>query len=232
MSTDGEVNKRNLNLNDNLSHNDKTISRSANPTIHVQLPDSSTKVTIKEDLATVEGDGGGALTNCNLNSNAASGGHSPNLKVTFGGGRNRGDLHLFRAPSPVSSEQQFYLALPSANSGRSCSGSVSGRYSIAGATDGSTYYTDEKMLIKSLEVLANALGFKKSFSTNDILGIENEKFGPNHVIKSLQRSQSVMKLSEVAPLARIEASSRSLSTWVAVGDTSATTQLPSPQVGK
>ena len=92
---------------------------------------------------------------------------------------------------------------------------------------------DEKTLIKFLEIRADALGIKKSFSTNDILGICLDKKGQgahSSAQMSLQRSQSEMKLSEVAPLARIEASSRSLSTWVAVGDTSATTQLPSPQV--
>ena len=79
---------------------------------------------------------------------------------------------------------------------------------------------------RSFEVLANAIGFKKSFSTSDILGIEASEptpFLPN-------RSHSDVQLSEAAIMFRLEASSRSLSTWVAVGDTSATTQLPSPQV--
>ncbi len=47
----------------------------------------------------------------------------------------------------------------------------------------------------------------------------------------LQRSQSDMHISDLIPMTKLEANSRSLSTWVAVGDTSATTQLPSPQVG-
>ena len=152
--------------------------------------------------------------------------------MSFGSGR-RGDLHLFRAPSPISSEQQFFLTLPQAgHSGRSCTGSVSEQLSIGGDVG---IYTDEKILIKSLELLADALGFKKSFSTNDILGIGLDKNGGsshNPAQVSLHRSQSEMKLSDVAPLARIEASSRSLSTWVAVGDTSATTQLPSPQASQ
>ena len=84
------------------------------------------------------------------------------------------------------------------------------------------------ILFRSFEVLANAIGFKKSFSTSDILGIEASQpppFLPN-------RSHSDIQLSEAAILFRLEASSRSLSTWVAVGDTSATTQLPSPQVSR
>lgn len=210
-----------------------TISNnSPNPAILVQLPDSSTKVFIKEeDSATVDTEENASSINLNLNNSTGTGlGLSSNLRVSFGSGR-RGDLHLFRAPSPISSEQQFFLSLPQAgHSGRSCTGSVSEQLSIGGDVG---IYTDEKILIKSLELLADALGFKKSFSTNDILGIGLDKYGGNSHYPaqvSLHRSQSEMKLSDVLPLARIEASSRSLSTWVAVGDTSATTQLPSPQV--
>lgn len=79
---------------------------------------------------------------------------------------------------------------------------------------------------RSFQVLANAIGFKKSFSTSDILGIETSQSRPYLI----NRAHSDVQLSDVAPLFRLEASSRSLSTWVAVGDTSATTQLPSPQV--
>ena len=82
---------------------------------------------------------------------------------------------------------------------------------------------------RSFEVLADAIGFKKSFSTSDILGIESGVNRPPG-LSQLLRSHSDMQLGEAAPLFRLEASSRSLSTWVAVGDTSATTQLPSPQV--
>ena len=210
-------------------------NNSSNPAILVQLPDSSTKVIIKEeDSATVENaEENTSQININVTNTTtgALGGHSTGLRVSFGGGR-RGDLNLFRAPSPISSEQQLYLALPQAHSGRSCTGSISDQLSNGGDA---VNYPDEKMLIKSLELLADALGFKKSFSTNDIIGIGFDKKGPNDIHHnpthaSLQRSQSDMRLSDVAPLARIEASSRSLSTWVAVGDTSATTQLPSPQV--
>ena len=84
---------------------------------------------------------------------------------------------------------------------------------------------------RSFEVLANAIGFKKSFSTSDILGIESSaQYSSNKPFFNLNRSHSEIQLSNYAPLFRLEASSRSLSTWVAVGDTSATTQLPSPQV--
>ena len=211
-------------------------NNTTNPSILVQLPDSSPNVNIKEEgSATVDVEENASSVNLTLSNNttAIGGlGHSSNLRVSFGGGQ-RGDLHLFRAPSPISSEQQFYLALPqAAHSGRSCTGSISEQLSVGGDVG---IYSDEKMLIKSLELLANALGVKKSFSTNDILGIGLDKKGRgsrhNPAQKSFQRSQSDMKLSDIAPLARIEASSRSLSTWVAVGDTSATTQLPSPGVG-
>ena len=228
MSTIEDVQNPHLStLNNPITHNN---SGSTNPEILVQLPDS--KVVIKEeDSATVETE----KTHFNRNFHTPTEGglsHSSNLRVSFGSGR-RGDLHLVRAPSPIASDQHLFLALPpNSHSGRSHTGSVSEQFSI-GPDVGS--YTDEKLLIKSLELLADALGFKKSFSTNDILGIGLERKNvssnnPAHM--SLQRSQSDMKISDVAPLARIEASSRSLSTWVAVGDTTATTQLPSPQVSK
>ena len=205
---------------------------SSNPAIHLQLPDSSTNVVIKDDSATTKTDK--IQAKCNYIAIAGdSGSQSSNLRVSFGG-NCKGELHLFRSASPIASEKQFHLALPPVrHSGRSCSGSVSEQFSVGADANN---YTDEKALIKSLELLADALGFKKSFSTSDILGIGFDKndgcctSGENQVQKLLQRSQSDMQLSDAAPLARIEASSRSLSTWVAVGDTSATTQLPSPQV--
>ena len=64
-----------------------------------------------------------------------------------------------------------------------------------------------------------------------ILGIETSaQYSSSKPFFNLNRSHSEIQLSNYAPLFRLEASSRSLSTWVAVGDTSATTQLPSPQV--
>ena len=225
--------QENMNLidtNDSLTCN-SVSSNQSNPAILVQLPDSSTKVIIKEeDSATVDAEENASSVNFNLSNNVTCLGNSSNLRVSFGSGR-RTDLQLFRAPSPISTDQQFFLTLPqTGHSGRSCTGSISEQLSIGGDVG---ICADEKTLIKSLEILADALGVKKSFSTNDILGICLDKKGQgahSSAQMSLQRSQSEMKLSEVAPLARIEASSRSLSTWVAVGDTSATTQLPSPQV--
>ena len=223
-------NMNSIETNDSMTCN-SVSSNQSNPAILVQLPDSSTKVIIKEeDSATVDAEENASSVNFNLSNNVTCLGNSSNLRVSFGSGR-RTDLQLFRAPSPISTDQQFFLTLPqTGHSGRSCTGSISEQLSIGGDVG---ICADEKTLIKSLEILADALGVKKSFSTNDILGICLDKKGQgahSSAQMSLQRSQSEMKLSEVAPLARIEASSRSLSTWVAVGDTSATTQLPSPQV--
>ena len=55
-----------------------------------------------------------------------------------------------------------------------CPRSGRGGSTVSMLEDVSGYgYVDERVLIKSFEALANALGFKKkSFSTNDILGIE------------------------------------------------------------
>ena len=170
-------------------------NNSSTPAILLQLPDSSTRVVIKEDSATVETEE--AQAKCNLNAiTGGSSSHSSNLRVSFGS-NCKGDLHLFRASSPMVSEQQFYLALPPAShSGRSCSGSVSEQFSIGADANN---YTDERVLIKSLELLADALGFKKSFSTNDILGIGIDKRGggyaggENQAQKLLQKK---VKLNE------------------------------------
>lgn len=95
---------------------------------------------------------------------------APLLRVSFSGTK-RSELSLFRASSPASGSfepQLHHLSIPSARSGR-------GGSTISMLEDVSGYgYVDEKVLIRSFESLANALGFKKkSFSTNDILGIEN-----------------------------------------------------------
>ena len=136
-------------------------------------------------------------------------------------------------------DQNFYLALPSSRrkGGSSGSPSISDRGPSFG-DQGSVCATDEKALIQSLEVLAKIVGFKKSFSTNDILGIEDGFSQRNNcqygALRILQRSQSDMHLLQMCDklefTSRLDPNSRSLSTWVAVGDTSATTQLPSPQV--
>ena len=155
----------------------------------------------------------------------ASGGGPGSAKSGSGSKVVSNDLQPLRASSPALSEHQFYLALPSAASGRrSCT-------SIAeNAADGRHQF-DEKAMIRSLEIMAKIVGFKKSFSTNDIVGIDRMKGRQS----SLQRSQSDVHLVQVCDrlefTSRLDPNSRSLSTWVAVGDTSVTTQLPSPQVG-
>ena len=136
-------------------------SKHNRPTIHVQL-----------DVKSQEPDDGGG-------GNHSTGDNPPPyLRVSFSGAK-RSDLSLFRSPSPAtgsaSGESQFHhLSIPSA---RSCRGGST----ISMIEDVSGYgYVDEKVLIKSFESLANALGFKKkSFSTNDILGIENFADAPS-----------------------------------------------------
>ena len=131
---------------------DVPASKQSRPTIHVQL-----------DVKSQEPDDGGGTNPATAAETAP-----PYLRVSFSGTK-RSDLSLFRAPSPAASgEHTFHhLSLPSARSGR-------GGSTISMVEDVSGYgYVDEKVLIKSFEALANALGFKKkSFSTNDILGIE------------------------------------------------------------
>ena len=116
-------------LNNPITHNN---SSSSNPEILVQLPDSSTKIVIKEeDSATVETEKTLLSFNRNFHTTTEGGlSHSSNLRVSFGSGR-RGDLHLVRAPSPIASDQHLFLALPpTSHSGRSHTGSVSEQFSI------------------------------------------------------------------------------------------------------
>ena len=141
-------------MEDSLGY-EAVLNNSSNPAIHLHLPDSSTNVVIKDDSAATKTDE--IQVKCNLNAIAGdSSGQSSNLRVSFGSNCKR-ELHLFRAASPIASEKQFHLALPPVrHSGRSCSGSVSEQFSIG---EDANNYTDEKALIKSLELLADALGF-------------------------------------------------------------------------
>ena len=65
-------------------------------------------------------------------------------------------------------EHQFYLALPSAKSGRR-------QPSAAAASATQEHrFADERAMIRSLQIMSRVMGFQKSFSTNDILGIDRQ----------------------------------------------------------
>lgn len=90
-------------------------------------------------------------------------------------------------------------------------------------------------MIRSCAALSSALGLQKSFSTSDISQLPSPEDAPvppsprcavsELVLNSLQKSGFLGDHS------RLDHTSRSCSTWVAVGDVASTSQLPSPHGG-
>ncbi|KAL3279734.1 hypothetical protein HHI36_017243 [Cryptolaemus montrouzieri] len=97
------------------------------------------------------------------------------------------------------------------------------------------WFEEETELIRSCAALSSAVGLQKSFSTSDISQLPSPEDGPNLpgfrnavselALNSLQRSGFLLEN------ARLDYTSRSCSTWVAVGDIASTSQLPSPHGG-
>lgn len=97
------------------------------------------------------------------------------------------------------------------------------------------WFEEESELIRSCAALSSAVGLQKSFSTSDISqlpypdGVSSIQSLRNAVseiaLNSLQRSGFLLEN------ARLDYTSRSCSTWVAVGDIASTSQLPSPHGG-
>ena len=125
-----------------------------------------------------------------------------------GGGLSRGP-----SPSPLPSHR---LSVPHHGSHRSRPSSA----------DPSSPWLDEgNDLIRSCGALSKVLGLQRSFSCGDIQDLE--------LPASLQQSRSDSWLLHCEDYAwgRLDPSSRSLSTWVAVGDVEeVNSQLPSPHV--
>ncbi|CAH0553439.1 unnamed protein product [Brassicogethes aeneus] len=97
------------------------------------------------------------------------------------------------------------------------------------------WFEEETELIRSCAALSSAVGLQKSFSTSDISQLPSPDDGPtvpglrnavsDLALNSLQRSGFILEN------ARLDQTSRSCSTWVAVGDIASTSQLPSPHGG-
>lgn len=110
------------------------------------------------------------------------------------------------------------------------------RLAVPGCSDGGGKTTDiwseeENDLIKNFGALFKFLGLPKSFSTSDI---NTSLLHPDSGKPPLRKSNSEMDLSQVRCSdvifrTHFGPTSRSCSTWVAVGDVSSTSQLPSPQ---
>ncbi|KAF6200276.1 hypothetical protein GE061_006579 [Apolygus lucorum] len=92
------------------------------------------------------------------------------------------------------------------------------------------WFEEENEVIRSCAAISSALGLQKSFSTSDISQLPS----PTEVTDSLKPAVSDIALSRTQRYSymagdnRLEASSRSCSTWVAVGDVTSASQLPSP----
>lgn len=97
------------------------------------------------------------------------------------------------------------------------------------------WFEEETEIIRNCAVLSSAVGLQKSFSTSDISqlsspdNVPNASFVHNAVseltLSTLQRSNYLLENG------RLDHTSRSCSTWVAVGDIASTSQLPSPHGG-
>lgn len=90
-------------------------------------------------------------------------------------------------------------------------------------------YEEENEAIRNCGALSSMLGLMRSFSTSDL----DQKILSASEKEGLRSSVSEMVLNSWKhydmPYGRLEYTSRSCSTWVAVGDVSTTSQLPSPQ---
>ncbi|CAB0016697.1 unnamed protein product [Nesidiocoris tenuis] len=92
------------------------------------------------------------------------------------------------------------------------------------------WFEEGNEVIKSCAALSSALGLQKSFSTSDISQLSSPTENAEHLRPAvsdiaLSRTQ---RYSYMTGDGRLEASSRSCSTWVAVGDVTSASQLPSP----
>ncbi|XP_066153118.1 uncharacterized protein [Euwallacea fornicatus] len=98
------------------------------------------------------------------------------------------------------------------------------------------WFEEETELIRSCAALSSAVGLQKSFSTSDISQLPSPDEGPT--LQGLRNAVSDLALNSLQrngfllEHARLDHTSRSCSTWVAVGDIASTSQLPSPHGGQ
>ncbi|KAK8390893.1 hypothetical protein O3P69_016926 [Scylla paramamosain] len=135
--------------------------------------------------------------------------------------------HLGRGPSPTP-ETRHRLQVPSGAGGGGSSVGEGGGTNLWGE--------EESDLIRSCAALSSALGVQKSFSTSDISGVGVSNDGElsrtwvseGNFVLQINLCGGGGRLEGVL-LPRLDPTSRSCSTWVAVGDVASTSQLPSPQ---
>jgi len=112
------------------------------------------------------------------------------------------------------------------------------RLAVPNSSDGfksqDIWVEEENDLIKNFGALFKFLGLPKSFSTTDISSSLQQSDPSQPPAPPLRKSSSELDLSQVRCSdvifrTHFGVQSRSCSTWVAVGDVSSTSQLPSPQ---
>jgi len=134
-----------------------------------------------------------------------------NLRVSF---RAKSECPLSRGPSPLPCHR---LAVPPQRA-RPCSANCDDKVKDIWLDEGND-------LIRSCGALSKVLGLQRSFSCGDILTISDS------LPIRQTRSDTFLMACEDYTWGRLDANSRSLSTWVAVGDVEeSTSQLPSPHV--
>ncbi|XP_059609914.1 uncharacterized protein LOC132257143 [Phlebotomus argentipes] len=97
------------------------------------------------------------------------------------------------------------------------------------------WFEEGNDLIRSCAALSSALGMQKSFSTSDIAQLPLPESHTNHLRHTYAVSElalnSLQRCGYILDHPRLEHTSRSCSTWVAVGELASTSQLPSPHGG-
>ncbi|XP_055699422.1 uncharacterized protein LOC129799496 [Phlebotomus papatasi] len=97
------------------------------------------------------------------------------------------------------------------------------------------WFEEGNDLIRSCAALSSALGMQKSFSTSDIAQLPLPESHTNHLRHAQAVSElalnSLQRCGYILDHPRLEHTSRSCSTWVAVGELASTSQLPSPHGG-
>ncbi|CAH1981957.1 unnamed protein product [Acanthoscelides obtectus] len=101
------------------------------------------------------------------------------------------------------------------------------------------WFEEEAEAIRSCAALSSAAGLQKSFSTSDIGQLPSPEDGHTGAManRGLRNAVSELALNSLQRAGffmesvRLDQTSRSCSTWVAVGDIASTSQLPSPHGG-
>lgn len=96
-----------------------------------------------------------------------------------------------------------------------------------------TWFEDGNELIRSCALLSSALGTQKSFSTSDIAQLPLPESQSNQLRQTVSELalNSLQRCGYMLDHPRLDHTSRSCSTWVAVGELATTSQLPSPHGG-